>query len=166
VRRRAGRRARRAAASGDPQIRFRRRLRVGGCDRVAFPLDALECFLPVDGDRLGCGDADAHLAAVHAQHHQDHLVTDHEAHYSRQLDVAVLLRLLIEALWLGIAVMAFPLFFRYSRTLTLWFVALAVVVLASAVVENAAVMSMVSLSEAYARANTADRGQIEVIRAS
>ena len=41
---------------------------------------------------------------------------------------------------------------------------MAVVVLASAVVENAAVMSMVSLSEAYAKANTADRGQIEVIR--
>jgi hypothetical protein len=85
-------------------------------------------------------------------------------HYSRQLGVAVLLGLLTEGLWLGIAVTAFPLFYRYSRTLTLWFTALAVVVLASAVVENAAVMSMVSLSEAYAKANTADRGQIEAIR--
>ena len=86
------------------------------------------------------------------------------AHYSRQLGVAVLLGLLTEALWLGIAVTAFPLFYRYNRTLTLWFTALAVVVLASAVAENSAVMSMVSLSEAYAKANTADRGQIEAIR--
>jgi Domain of unknown function (DUF4386) len=86
------------------------------------------------------------------------------AHYPHQLGVAVLLGLLTEALWVGIAVTAFPLFYRYSRTLTLWFTALAVVVLASAMVENAAVMSMVSLSEAYSKANPADRGQFEAIR--
>jgi uncharacterized membrane protein HdeD (DUF308 family) len=39
-----------------------------------------------------------------------------------------------------------------------------VVVLAVAVVENAAVMSMLSLSEAYAKAGAADRGQRETIR--
>jgi hypothetical protein len=86
------------------------------------------------------------------------------AHYPRQLGAAVLLGLVTEALWLGIAITAFPLFFRCSRTLTLWFTALAVVVLASAVVENAAVMSMVSLSEAYARVNPPEHGQIETIR--
>ena len=85
-------------------------------------------------------------------------------HYSRQLGVAVLLGLLTEALWLAIAITAFPLFHRYSRTLALWLTALAVVVLASAVVENAAVMAMVSLSEVYAKANPGDRGQLEAMR--
>jgi hypothetical protein len=50
----------------------------GWRNRVAFPLDTLEHFLPIDGYRLGCGDADAHLAAVQAQHRHDYLVTDHE----------------------------------------------------------------------------------------
>lgn len=86
------------------------------------------------------------------------------AHYSRQIGFAALLGLITEALWVGIAVTAFPFFYRHSRTLTLWFAALAVVVLAVAVVENAAVMSMVSLSEAYAKAGAVDRGQFETAR--
>jgi len=86
------------------------------------------------------------------------------AHYSRQIGVAALLGVMTEALWVGIAVMAFPFFYRHSRAITLWFAALAVVVLAVAVVENAAVMSMVSLSEAYAKASAVDRGQLEAIR--
>jgi hypothetical protein len=86
------------------------------------------------------------------------------AHYSRQIGFAALLGLITEALWVGIAVTAFPFFYRHSRTMTLWFAALAVVVLAVAVVENAAVMSMVSLSEAYTKADPADRAQIETIR--
>jgi hypothetical protein len=86
------------------------------------------------------------------------------AHYSRQIGFAALLGLITEAIWVGIAVTAFPFFYRYSRTMTLWFAALAVVVLAVAVVENTAVMSMVSLSEAYSKASDADRGQLETIR--
>jgi hypothetical protein len=86
------------------------------------------------------------------------------AHYSRQIGFAALLGLITEALWIGIAVTAFPFFYRHSRTMTLWFAALAVVVLAVAVVENAAVMSMVSLSEAYAKAGAVDRGKLETIR--
>ena len=70
----------------------------------------------------------------------------------------------MEAFWVGIAIIAFPVFYRHSRTMTLWFGALAMVVLAVAVAENAAVMSMVSLSQAYARASAADRGQLETIR--
>jgi hypothetical protein len=86
------------------------------------------------------------------------------AHYSRQMGFAALLGLITEALWVGIAVTAFPFFYRHSRTMTLWFAALAVVALAVAVVENAAVMSMVSLSEAYAKARAVDRAQLETIR--
>jgi hypothetical protein len=86
------------------------------------------------------------------------------AHYSRQIGFAALLGLITEAIWVGIAVTAFPFFYRHSRTMTLWFAALAVVVLAVAVVENTAVMSMVSLSEAYSKASAADREQLETIR--
>jgi hypothetical protein len=85
-------------------------------------------------------------------------------HYPRQMGFAALLGLVTEALWVGIAVTAFPFFYRHSRTMTLWFAALAVVVLAVAVVENAALMSMVSLSEAYANASAFDRAQLETIR--
>jgi hypothetical protein len=86
------------------------------------------------------------------------------AHYSRQIGFAALLGLTMEALWIGIAATALPLFYRYSRTMTVWFIALAVAVLAVAVVESAAVMSMVSLSEAYNEANASDRAQIETVR--
>ena len=86
------------------------------------------------------------------------------AHHSRQIGFAAILGLITEALWFGIAVTALPFFYRYSRTMTLWFTALCIVVLAVAVVESAAVMSMVSLSEAYARASAVDRGQLETIR--
>jgi hypothetical protein len=86
------------------------------------------------------------------------------AHYPHQIGLAALLGLITEALWVGIAVTVLPLFYHRSRTMTLWFAALAVVVLAVAVVENAAVMSMVSLSEAYAKASAVERGQLEAIR--
>ena len=86
------------------------------------------------------------------------------ASHSRQIGLAVVLGLILEALWVGIAITAFPVFYQRSRTMTLWFFALAVVVLAVAVVENAAVMSMVSVSEAYAKASTAQREQLETVR--
>ena len=86
------------------------------------------------------------------------------AHYSRQIGFAALLGLMTEAIWVGIAITAFPFFYRCSRAMTLWFAALAVVLLAVAVVENAAVMCMVSVSEAYSKASDADRGQLETIR--
>jgi hypothetical protein len=86
------------------------------------------------------------------------------ASYSHQLGLAVLLGLVTEALWVGIAITAFPIFGRRSLTMGLWFIALAVVVLALAVVENAAVMSMVSLSEAYTKASAVDREQIQIFK--
>lgn len=86
------------------------------------------------------------------------------AHHSRQIGLAALLGLITEALWVGIAITVLPFGYRHSRTMTLWLASLAIVALAVAVVENAAVMSMVSLSEAYAKASPVDRGQLEAIR--
>jgi hypothetical protein len=87
------------------------------------------------------------------------------ASHSLQIGLAVVVGLIMEALWLGIAITAFPVFYQRTRTMALWLVALAGVVLAVAVVENAAVMSMVSASQAYAKANAAQREQLETVRA-
>jgi Domain of unknown function (DUF4386) len=86
------------------------------------------------------------------------------ASHSQQLGLAVLLGLVTEALWVGIAITAFPVFGRLSQTMALWFLALAVVILAAAVVENAAVMSLVSLSEAYTKASAVEREQFQMIK--
>jgi hypothetical protein len=86
------------------------------------------------------------------------------AAHSQQLGLAVILGLVTEALWVGIAITAFPVFSRSTQTMALWFIALAVVVLAVAVVENAAVMSMMSLSEAYTKANAAEREPIQMVK--
>ena len=86
------------------------------------------------------------------------------ASHSRQIGLAALLGLVTEALWIGIAVTAFPIYWQRARAMALWFVALAVVVLAVAVVENSSVMSMVSLSEAYSKASALDRGQLQSVR--
>lgn len=86
------------------------------------------------------------------------------APHSRQIALAVVLGLVTEALWVGVAVTAFPIFWQRARAMALWFVALAVVTLAVDVVENSAVMSMVSLSEAYTKASAVDRGQLRSVR--
>lgn len=89
---------------------------------------------------------------------------ENAATYSQQIAVAVVLGLLMEALWVAIAITAFPILYQRTRTMALWFIALAVVILAVAVVENAAVMSMVSVSEAFAGATAAERAQFETFR--
>jgi len=86
------------------------------------------------------------------------------ASHSQQLGLAVLLGLATEALWVGIAITAFPVFAQRSQTMMLWFIALAVVIMAVAVAENAAVMSIVSLSEAYTKASAAEREQIQIVK--
>lgn len=84
--------------------------------------------------------------------------------HSRQIGLAAVLGLLTEAMWLGIAVAAFTIVYQRAQRLALWFVALAVVILAVAVVENIGVMSMVSLSEAYAKASAVEREQLQTVR--
>ena len=86
------------------------------------------------------------------------------APHARQLGAAAVIGLVTQSLWLGIAITAFPILRPRARALALWLVALAGVVLALAVVENAAVMSMVSVSEAYAKASAVQREQLETVR--
>ncbi len=84
--------------------------------------------------------------------------------HPRQLGLAAVTGLITEALWIGIAVTAFSTFWQRSRRMALWLVVLAAVVLAVAVVENIAVMSMVSVSQAYAKAIGVEREQFQAIR--
>jgi hypothetical protein len=86
------------------------------------------------------------------------------ARHPRQIALGAVLGLVTEALWVGIAVTAFPLFWQRARAMTLWLGALAVVTLAVAVLESSGVMSMVSLSQAYAGASPADRWQVAWVR--
>ena len=86
------------------------------------------------------------------------------APHSKQIALAVLIGLVTGALWVGIAITMFPIFFPRSQALALWLIALAVVILGVAIVENIGVMSMVSLSEAYTKATTVDCEQFEGAR--
>lgn len=83
---------------------------------------------------------------------------------SRQIALAVLLGLVTETLWVGIAITAFPIFWQHTQRMALWFFALAVVGLAVAVFENVGVMSMVSLSEAYSKASAVEREHLQTIQ--
>lgn len=86
------------------------------------------------------------------------------APHAQQIGLAVFLGLAAEALWVGIAITAFPIVWPRARALALWLLALAAVVLAAAVVENVGVLSLVSFSEAYAKAPVAGREQLEAVR--
>jgi hypothetical protein len=86
------------------------------------------------------------------------------ASHARQIGLAALMGLAAAALPVGIAITVWPIFVRRSRTLALWFAALAVVGLAVAAVESANVMSLVSLSEAYTKATAGEREQLQTLR--
>jgi hypothetical protein len=73
------------------------------------------------------------------------------AHPSR-MALAALLGFVTGLLSVGLAVTAFRVFRQNSEALALWLIALAAVGLAINVVESISVMSLLSLSEAYARA--------------
>ena len=86
------------------------------------------------------------------------------APHARQIALGAVVGFAAEALWVGIAVTAFPIFWRRSPAAALGLLALATVVLAAAVLENVGVMSMVSVSQAYAKASAAGRDQLEAAR--
>src|SRR5947208_9946139 len=56
------------------------------------------------------------------------------AAHSQQIGLSVLLGLAVEAIFIAIAITAFPVFYQNSQALALWFVALAVVNLSVAAV--------------------------------
>jgi hypothetical protein len=86
------------------------------------------------------------------------------AAHPRRLGLSVVLGLALGAISLAIAITAFPIFRRYSQAMALGLVALGGVVLALAAVENMNVMSMLSLSQAYAKAGAAERESFQVLR--
>jgi Domain of unknown function (DUF4386) len=81
-----------------------------------------------------------------------------------QVGLAAVLGLVTESMWLGIAVVMFTIVHQRAPKLALAFVALAAVILAVAVLENAGVMSMLSLSKSYAKAGAGEREQFEMVR--
>ena len=86
------------------------------------------------------------------------------APHSMQIGLSALLGLAIGAMSVGIAVSAYPVFRQYSQAMALWFVALCAVSLSVAAVENINVMSLVSLSEAYAKANATERDLFQTLK--
>ena len=83
---------------------------------------------------------------------------------SLRMSFAVVLGLAAGALSAAIAIAAWPVLRRYSEAMALWLLALAIVGLSLAVVENSAVMSLLSLSQAYAKADVADAALFEPLR--
>lgn len=81
-----------------------------------------------------------------------------------RIRLAVLIGLGAGVLTVAIAIAALPVFRRHSRTMTLWFLLLAVVNFALTAVENMNVMSLLSLSQAYAKAGVADAALFEALR--
>jgi hypothetical protein len=77
---------------------------------------------------------------------------------------AVLIGFVTGALSLAVAIVALPLFRRYSEAMALWVLALGIVALSLTVVENSAVMSLLSFSQAYAAAGQADAATFEAMR--
>jgi hypothetical protein len=86
------------------------------------------------------------------------------AAHSQQIAISVLLGLAVSAMTLGIAITAFPVFRQHTQALALCYVALATVSLATAAVEQIGVMSMLSVSEAYAKASAAEREHFQAFR--
>ncbi|HYS10434.1 MAG TPA: DUF4386 domain-containing protein [Myxococcales bacterium] len=68
-----------------------------------------------------------------------------------QVRIAVLLGLAKGALTVGIAITAWPLFRRYSDRMALWFLALSAIGFALHAVEGVSILTMLSLSQEYAK---------------
>lgn len=75
-----------------------------------------------------------------------------------QMRLGVFLSFVGAGLTLAIGINAFPVFRHYSYTLALWFLAACLISCTIDAVQNATVMSMLSLSDEYAKAGTTDRG--------
>jgi len=89
---------------------------------------------------------------------------DAAAPHAGQIAISALAGIALGAIWLAIAIALFPEVSRLSQRLALWLFALAAICLATSVVEHMNVMSMLTLSEAYAKAGPADRGQFQLLR--
>jgi hypothetical protein len=86
------------------------------------------------------------------------------APHSLEIGSAAVLGLINGAIFVGIAITALPILRQYSESMAYWFMALAIVSLCLSAVENMNVLSMLSLSEAYGKANGSDREPFEALR--
>ena len=75
---------------------------------------------------------------------------------SLQIRVAVFLLFANCALTIGISIAAWPIFRQYSERMALWLVAASVIMFAMQAVDNAHILSMLSLSQQYAEAGGPD----------
>jgi hypothetical protein len=80
------------------------------------------------------------------------------------ISVSVLLGLATGLTSLAVAITGYQLFRQYSQAMALWFIALALAGFTLNAVENINLMSMLSLSEAYAKANGADQVLFQALR--
>jgi hypothetical protein len=86
------------------------------------------------------------------------------APHARQIAVSALLGIALGAIWLGIAISVFSMVRRHSEPLALILFALSAMCLAITVVEQMNVMSMLSVSEAYAKAAIAGQEPYQLLR--
>jgi hypothetical protein len=81
-----------------------------------------------------------------------------------QMGLSVILGLAAALLSVAIAIAAFPIIRQHSQAMALWLFALATAAFALNAVENSQVMSLLSLSEAYAKTNAADGAMFQALR--
>jgi hypothetical protein len=86
------------------------------------------------------------------------------ASHATQVGAAALLGIVAGALSLAIAITVLPVLRNFSERMALTFLALSTAALALSVVENARVMSLLSLSQAYAASNGADEATFAGLR--
>jgi hypothetical protein len=88
------------------------------------------------------------------------------AESSFQIRAAVFISFIGAALTVSLGITALPVFRRYSDATALWFLAVCVVSCTLDAVQNATVMSMLSLSQQYVNSGAADSGLYQVAGAA
>jgi len=86
------------------------------------------------------------------------------APHSTQVAFGALLVLVIEILWFGVGLTAFPVLYERAPRMAIALVALTTVIVGLAAVEVATVMSVISVSEAYTRGSQIERDQLQAVR--
>ena len=86
------------------------------------------------------------------------------APHALRVGMTALLGIFMGTFATAIAITAWPVFKKHSERMALSFLALAIAALALAVVENGRLMSMLSLSQAYAASGAADPAAFEGLR--
>lgn len=83
--------------------------------------------------------------------------------HAEQIGLSALLGIATGALFVAMAITAFPVLRPRSQGMAIWLIAVAVACLAVAAIEQLSVMSMVSLSEAYAKASPVEHDQFQAL---